>query len=97
MFYQLPFIAFTFKRYVAVWFFDGARQNGLGDAGMVLFISDSHFFHFKLGCRYCTNTNTELLALWGLLHVVGTLGLPQLTAFGDSKIIVDWMCNKTNL
>ena len=36
-------------------------------------------------------TQAELLALWGLLFVAHAVGLLELSVYGDSKTIVDWV------
>ena len=72
-------------------FFDGEAQTGIGGAGMILYISWNHFFHMPMGCGRCSNMKAELLALWGLLHVASTIGLPRLTLLGDSKVLIEWV------
>ena len=75
----------------AMGFFDGEAQIGIGGARMILYISWNHFFHMAMGCGRCSNTKDELLALWGLLHVASTIGLPRLTLLGDSKVLIEWV------
>ena len=36
-------------------------------------------------------TRAELLALWGLLFVADALGLLELSVYGGSKTIIDWV------
>ena len=71
-------------------FFDGAAADDLGGADFVLHLSDSHFLSFSLGCGKSTNTRVELLALWALLVVSKLLGIPLLTIYGDSLVIINW-------
>ena len=71
-------------------FFDGAAAGNLGGAGFVLHLSDSHTIRFTLGCVRSTNTRYELLALWALLAVTKQLGIPLLTIYGDSLVIISW-------
>ena len=75
-------------------FFDGAIVENLGGAGFVLHLSDSHTLGFCLGCGRSTNTRAKLLALWALLAVSKHLGIPLLTIFGDSLVIINW-ANRT--
>ena len=70
-------------------FLYGIVTHGRGGAGVVLYISKTHFFHLKIGCGSSTNTIAELLSLWGLLYIAYVMGLPQVKVFGDSNIIID--------
>lgn len=49
-------------------FFDGAQQNGICGAGMVIRIRNSSSYRLKLGVGCGSNTKVELVALWGLLY-----------------------------
>ena len=71
-------------------FFDGAAAGNIGGAGFVLLLSGSHTLGFSLGCGMSTNTRAELLALWALLAISKHLGIPLLTIFGDSLVILNW-------
>ena len=71
-------------------FFDGAVVGNIGGAGFVLLLSDSHTLGFSLGCGRSTNTRAKRLALWALLAVSKHLGIPLLTIFGDSLVIINW-------
>lgn len=46
---------------------------------------------------FCTNSRSELLALFGLLHVVRVMGLPGISVFGDSSMVIDWVKGWTKL
>ena len=72
-------------------YFDGATPTNIGGLGIVLLISSSHFFHAKIGYGKSTNTRVELLALWTLLSFAAYLGIPTLSAFGDSQVIINWV------
>ena len=71
-------------------FFDGAAASNIGGAVFTLLISDSHHFHVKMGCGANTNTRAKLMALWSLLTFATNIGLPTLTIFGDSLVIINW-------
>ena len=47
----------------ATGFFYGAVANGVGGAGAVLYISQTHYLHLKIGCGRRTNTRAELLTI----------------------------------
>ena len=60
----------------------------MGGAGFVIYISETHYFCFAVGCGICTNTRAELLALWSVLRVCYLMGLPIQMIFGDSMVII---------
>ena len=72
-------------------FFDGASTNLNGGVGVELLISQDHYFSIKMGFGQSTNTISELLALWALLMVIKHLGIPLLTIYGDSLVIISWV------
>ena len=37
-------------------FFDGVEQGGFGGAGMIIYITKTHYFHLTMGCGICSNT-----------------------------------------
>ena len=43
-----------------------------------------------MGVGLSTNTRSELLALWTLLHCSKNMGLPSLHIHGDSAIIINY-------
>ena len=47
-------------------------------------------FNVKWNCGIGTNTRSELLALWSILHLARTLGIDSIQIAGDSRVIVDW-------
>ena len=71
-------------------FFDGATAGNIGGSGFVIYLSGSHCMYFSLGCGNSTNTRSELLALWALLAVTKHMGIPLLTIFDDSLVIISW-------
>ena len=60
-------------------------------------ISEDHFFCFKLGLGHSTNTRSELLALWTLLHHAKCMGLPHLQILGAYAIIINWFNHQSTL
>ena len=71
-------------------FFDGAAVGNIGGVGFVIHLSGSHHLNFSLGCGSSTNTRSELLSLWALLAVTKQMGIPLLSIFGDSLVIISW-------
>lgn len=50
-----------------------------------------------MGCGRCTNTKSELMALWALLIVSKSMGVPLHSIYGDSQVIILWANGKSNL
>lgn len=71
-------------------FFGGAAQLGVGGAGMVIKLSDNHFFHLRMGAGRGSNTRSKLLALWGLLWFAENRNIRISHIFGDSLCIINW-------
>ena len=80
-----------------VGFFDGASTNRMGGRGVHLLLSQDHYFCFKLGVGLSSNTRSELLALWTLLHCAKIMGLPTLHIHGDSAVINNWFNRRSAL
>ena len=57
----------------------------------MIHLSVSYSISFTLGCGISTNTRSELLALWALLTVTCHLGIPLITIYGDSLVIISWV------
>lgn len=67
------------------------RQLNKGGAGFVIYISETHYYSFSVGCGLSTNTRAELLALWSVLRVCYLMGLPIQMIYGDSMVIIQWV------
>ena len=78
-------------------FFDGEAAGNTGGVGFVILMSPSYFISYSLGCGQITNTRSELLALWALLSVAIHLGIPLLSVFGDSQVIISWVKRTASL
>ena len=70
-------------------FDDAANQRGCG-GGFILYISDQHFFKFKMGLGAGTNHFAELITLSHLLHFSLGHHCINLNIFGGSNIIINW-------
>ena len=57
----------------------------------MIFLSETHYFGFSVGCGDNTNTCAELLALWSVLRVSLLMGLPLQLVLGDSMVIITWV------
>ena len=75
------------SKYFPCGFFDGAVAENIGGSGYVIFINDSHYFSFSMGCGSSSNTRAELLACWGILRVSLLMGIPLQLIYGDSMVI----------
>ena len=78
-------------------FFNGASNNGVYGGGIALYSLDFHFVLLKLGHGKGTNQRVELITLWGLLKYVVQADILQLQFFGDSRVIIDWIEDKSKL
>ena len=81
----------------AVGFFDGASNHDFCGCGIVLVLSKDHFLHICLGGGLGSNTKDELLSLYGIMFIASHLGVLDISIFGDSKIIIDWQNDLSNL
>ena len=72
-------------------FFNGAAAENIGGDGFVILMDASYSINFSLGCGRCTNTRAEILALWAILMVSKQMGIPLITIFGDSLVIISWV------
>ena len=50
-----------------------------------------------MGYGISTNTKSELMALWALLSVSEIMGIPLLSIYGDSLVIISWATGKGTL
>ena len=73
--------------------YNRVAAKNIGGSGFVIFINDSHFYRFSMGCGSSTNTRAELLAIWALLRVGLLMGIPLQLIYGDSIIIISWLNN----
>lgn len=76
-------------------YFDRAAQ---GDhiycgVGVVLYLTEDHFFLLKWGLSLGTNNKAQLLALYMLLIFAHEKGLQSLQIFGDSMLVINWLNN----
>ena len=87
-----------FDREVSGWF-DGAASTSGQNNGVGGIIKKSYFRTFKwyFNCGPTTNTRAELLGAWALFTLVVRLDLLEISVYGDSKIIIDWLCGKGQL
>ena len=69
-------------------YFDGAAAKNIRGAGFVLYLSSSYSIHFSMGRGKSSNTKYELMALWALLSVSKIMGIPLLSIYGDSLVII---------
>jgi ribonuclease HI len=74
-------------------FFDGASQNN-GEScggGVVLFLTQNHYFKISMGLGPGTNNRAELMALKLLLLFVVDKNISSLQIFGDSLLVISWI------
>lgn len=78
-------------------FFDGAFQNLSCGCGAWLMLSPTCHYKIHWNRGRGTNTRAETIALWGLLWFSNQLYLEKLWVYGDSKILIDHLNNKSSL
>ena len=64
---------------------------------MVVILNKDHYFSLSTGGGQGTNTKDEIMSLYGLLQFVAYIGISDISIFGDSKILIDWMSGIFNL
>ena len=74
-----------------------AAAGNIKGASFVILLSSTYFISYFLGCGRSTNTRSQLLALWALLTVSFHLGIPLLSVYGDSQVIISWVNRKASL
>jgi ribonuclease HI len=79
--------------------FDGATQaNGLcSGVGGIIKLSATTIYKWYLNCGVGTNTKAELMGVWATLFIANYLSIHKLQILGDSKVIIDWLNNKSDL
>jgi len=78
-------------------FFDGAAQGHDGGCGFRIWMDRAHFINGWLGIENCTNNFSELVAVWILLYWALHLNLRDIRIFGDSRVVIDWLNNKSSI
>jgi ribonuclease HI len=74
------------------WCIIGNPSKG-GSRG-ILYLSSNHNISFKVGIGQETNNFCELMALKLVLKLAQEFGVTQLQIFGDSKLVIQWMCKR---
>ena len=72
-------------------FFDGEAQNNSCGGGVVLFLTESHFFVLSMGLGGGTNNFAELMSLKLLLMFAVEKGCTALNILGDSMNVINWI------
>jgi ribonuclease HI len=78
-------------------FFDGADTGFSSGVGIMLKLSNSHFFKANLAIGTDTNIKAELVGLWGLLFFSLKFQILDLMVVGDSKVVLDWFVGISSL
>jgi len=72
-------------------FFDGAAQNGLCGGGALLYLTDSHYFEISSCLGEGSNNFAEMMSIKMLLSFAYEKGCQNITVFGDSMNVVNWI------
>lgn len=71
-------------------FFYGECLDGSCGCGIIIHVSDQHFFSINLAAGRVSNTRAELIAFWGLLVVAKDKNINQIQVIDDSQVIINW-------
>jgi ribonuclease HI len=84
--------------YTVAWFDGAALANGGScGAGGSFKSHPSRVTSWFLNCGIGTNNRAELMGLWAALYLASGWSLSHLHVLGDSRIIIDWISQKTKL
>jgi ribonuclease HI len=80
-------------------FFDGAAKSDGSCCGAGGFFKhhQSKITNWFINGGAGSNTRAELLGLWATLSLAAIWTLDELHILGDSKVIIDWITNKSKL
>jgi len=83
----------------AIAFFDGAGRSDRSSCGVggVIKTTDKLVYMWFFNCDGGTNSKTELLRIWATLTLANYLDIHRLQAFGDSKVIIEWLNDRGKL
>jgi ribonuclease HI len=79
--------------------FDGAaKANGqCCGAGGTIKLSTSLVHKWYMNCGPGSNSKAKLMGAWATLFLSNLLVLPKIQILGDSKVIIDWLNEKSEL
>jgi ribonuclease HI len=79
--------------------FDGAAISGgkCCGAGGIINLPGSTVYKWYINCGEGTNTKAELLGVWATLTLANMWSIQKIQILGDSKVIIDWLNQKSNL
>ena len=63
----------------------------------IIYISDEHYFSFKVGLWVGTNKSIELCALKLLLTLARKNNIAKIQIFGHSQLVINWASGKYRL
>jgi ribonuclease HI len=74
-------------------YFDGASKNDVQNCGggVVLYLTNTHYFNLTMGLGSGTNNYVELMALKVLLTIFRERGIDTLQLLGDSMVVLNWI------
>ena len=80
-------------------FFDGVAITGgkRCEAGGIIKLPGSTVHKWYINYGEGTNTNTELMGVWATLTLANMWSIQKIHVLGDSKVIIDWLNQKSNL
>ena len=73
---------------------EDGRCSGIG--GIIKLLA-STIYKWFLNCGAGTNTKEELMRVWATLFIANHFSIHKLQILRDSKVIIDWLNNKSDL
>jgi ribonuclease HI len=80
-------------------FFDGATRSDRSSCGVggVIKTVDKLVYRWHINCGRGTNSKDEFMGIWATFTLANHLALPRMQAFGDSRVIIEWLNDRGKL
>ena len=80
------------------WFSGATQSNGTqSGAGGLISVSKNSQYRWTFNCGSSTNIRAKLLGAWATLHLASRLNIKVLQILEDSRIVIEWLNNKSKL
>lgn len=78
-------------------FFDGVEHEEICGCGVHIFVDEDNHFLIHWNGGMDSNSKAEAMALAGLLSFFLFLNLQNVSIFGDSRVMVDYVLGKNKI
>lgn len=82
--------------YLVGFFDDVVISNKCGSEAFIA-LDCGQYYHFYSNIGTGTNSQVEVNTLWGVLFCVKWLSLESLDVFGDTKVVIEWVNERSTL